>query len=323
MFQRVIPNWKTLPLEANTPVYLYELTLLDEPPKDDDGCTTASAPLIATRVGVLFPVDLQEYAVSSSSSSSSSLSSFETTFSRTKSHQDNSALVVRLTFCGAIRQGLSCEQRDDLIHMNHRVLSMMDWKNYGLGYHKEPTEARSCCDDYDSASNNGWWYSYLFCPLHSQSPSRIISDHTTAAAAIDWNLLRCERRRQSAPFLDIISGRSDGSNVNLLDDVMIQNRMVLHRKLRYRILGVARNLTALSPFPCNNISAERLQSLHANYNLDLKTATFADYYEKRYGAYVYLYNALFWLFVRPSRSALTRRRCVSCIHHRHAYPVSE
>lgn len=299
MFEEV-PEWKTLPFEAQTPVYLYELTLLDEPENDDGAISAAllSAPLISTRMGVLFPVDLRQHATEES---------FETTFSKTKNDKDDSVLVARLTFRLTIREGLSCEQLADLIYMN-RVL--LNWKNYGVGYHKVSTETGAMRS---SGSANGLLSTYLFCPLIQTENTR--NNH--AAISVDWNMLRCERRREAALLID-------KSKVDM-DDI-IQNRMVVHRKLRYRLVGLAHDMTALSPFPCDNLSAERLQSLREKYNLDLQAATFADYYEKKYGAYTFVIVMLFSNWSDPLTHACLGGHTTQSLHPpptRYARPVSE
>jgi hypothetical protein len=83
----------------------------------------------------------------------------------------------------------------------------------------------------------------------------------------------------------------DGNNNNNMMPLLLENRIVYHNNIRYRLsLPKKQQLTARSPFPSSHNpnsdgedDNEQQTFYMEEYQLNLRMATFAEYFEKKYG----------------------------------------
>jgi len=247
-----IPEWKSVPFQPDCPVFLYQLDLM----RDNMGHLEEKSAV--PHLGILFSVDLWEMSYLADTHRCRANHSFECTF---KVHKDNERKwKARITASHLIESGLSEIQLGDLRHF-HRVL--LDWKNYWrypVKFNKRKPPAT-----HDPASQ-----SCLFVPLKK---SRLKTDD--ANDWIDWNLVHNEIYHASIS-LSLKTG-------NEMDQIF-KEHIVLHRDIQYRVLRKSLELNATSPFPAQDEEGkeEKLAYHLEKYQLDLTSATFADYFSKKF-----------------------------------------
>lgn len=248
-----IPEWTTIRFQPDQIGFLYELSVVS-PEQQNAPEVEQLLQRYSTneRIGLLFPTDLRN-----------------STFQRAERHRVDVSLPAsgvkldcQLSFLSVVQEELLNEHKLQNLIDFHRVL--LDWKNYGVGYHKERDSAHVQEDAAEGAT-------YLIVPLLSSSP--------LTPSTIDWDLIDREVNQRSTAFLQYRQPLDEVANRYLVE----------HRKIRYRLLGTlgtsrADGLTAKSKFPTNDgVSADKIAHFQRSYGLDLRSATFAEYFERRYG----------------------------------------
>lgn len=243
-------EWRSTPFRPGAPCYLYELDLT---------LPTTGESLIAhdmgmdpddcTRLGVLFPVDVARATAEVGISADVVLTS--------KSRK--TPCKVNLLKPQTIDAFHSANALDSLALFN-RILT--DWKNYGLGYEKREFRTGTSGVGHREART------YMFVPLAAgRSPE------------IDWDIIETEVKSQSEPM--------QSSQV-----AQFLNRVVIHKARRQRYLLHTHEeisgdpVFVNSPFPSHNFSDSKVATWQRKFNLDIRSASYADYFRCRYGAFV-------------------------------------
>ena len=281
-----IPEWKNLPFCSGQPAFCYKLTIRpsEQQQTSDNKKQIEKQTLLAEiTLGLVVPIDLLE--VSRLAFRDTEQEHFEATFtlpSKLGVTVNPNPWIVELSdkYCVA-PTGFSLDQLNQLRHF-HRVL--LNWKNYGLSYEKEMDEAllhklQKAPSLGDCSASTGF-----FVPITEQH-----CRECSPSYRIDWSLIRHEVQRETIPFLQhLASQRETGLDSSSFLDNLAQNHVLLHRSLRHRLVGRSNNLTAQSPFPSQlqDLTEGKINFFLRRHDLDLRTATYAEYFEKRYGMFI-------------------------------------
>ena len=271
-------------------------------------------------MGLLLPVDLQELCRLSSSCSSSSKEFFvQTSFFIPLSHTNQSVeWTVQLHSCGGgsrVPSGVTSCQLQWLRHFQH---VLRNWKTYGHGRNQDRNHDDSDDMELDDVSllpslTQDGSTEFLVPLVQRQEDGSCCADretrtHTSLSLShewdIDWTVLEHEMKRHTIPFLDhrrhcCPQGDRQQPPTTIPNEhksfvnTMACTHLVLHRQMRHMIEPIVmqnddddnHGWTAASPFPSQfqTISSAKHDFFLRRFGLNLHTATFADYFEKRYG----------------------------------------
>ncbi|KAL7581561.1 hypothetical protein ACA910_022124 [Epithemia clementina (nom. ined.)] len=287
-----LAKWKNLPFCTGQPAFCYKLKIIpqhsEQQTKSEKGAIQkASLWHQDVSLGLLLPIDLWEFCSRAFHETNTSKDPFfEASFNlpfKPGVVDNHTPWKVRLSEKSYVEpNGFSDEQLAQLRHFQ-RVL--LNWKNYGVGRDKELDETMlyKLQEAPNLLQEDAFASTCLFVP--------IIEARQSAGYQIDWNMIDQEVRRETTSLMEQeVSWRTSvnkhDDNVPFLD-FLSQSHVLLHRNIRHRLVGTS-DLTALSPFPSQvqDLTETKINNFLRRHQLDLRTATYADYFEKRYAMHV-------------------------------------
>jgi len=269
-FSTWINEWVSVPFEPLRPSYLYEMAFFTE----------SGAPWTmkmwnldesnATRIGILFAVDIDKLGKGSSESEGlhRAVFSVDNGGGRITVQLRNRTVIAPITDKAA-----SCRSLASLKQVNRAIMS---WKSYGIGFHKEAEEkaSRYCrASDLDGRT-------YLFVPLKA----------TETTLRIDWDVIDDEVSLRARSIVDANDSLSQEETSAAMPASSLErdlfNKILVHRKIRYIATHGEQSINGHSRFPAFGLTDAKIERMIRRYDLDLRNASFCDYYLKRYGTFV-------------------------------------